>query len=276
MPDKNGRISLSAKERRYLVNVLRLHEGDRVDVRLPNGILSVMQIHFNGGDIRSTTTVELLPTQFSNGSKSVDESTSQDGIKFWLFQFLPKGQKMDLIVRQATECGVSVIVPIVGEYSVGAKDADNSSSATKRLERWERIVREAQQQSGSPVATKVLAPLNPEQAIALWQDAIANTSSAVQETKSLAFVLRERQEKQDGLYSILHQKSDGLLHGFVALAVGCEGGISPSEIYLFEKSAFMPIHFKTNILRAETAALYGLAALQTAIMEYESWIILKE
>lgn len=276
MPDKKGRLSLSAKERRYLVSVLRLSEGDSVDVRLPNGILCAMKIHFCSGDIRGTTIVELLVADNAPFTDNIDEVLCQSGIQFWLFQFLPKGQKMDLIVRQATECGVAVIVPIMGEYSVGAKDVANVSSGAKRLERWERIIREAQQQSGSPVATKVMAALNPEQAITLWQNGITNIASVPQENKSLAFMLRERQEEQDGLYSVLRKNADGLLHGRVALAVGCEGGISFSEICLFEENGFMPIHFKTNILRAETAALYGLAALQTAIMEYESWMMLNE
>lgn len=275
MPDKNGRLRLSAKEKRYLVNVLRLNEGDRVDVRLPNGILSAMQIHLSGGEKRGSTTAELFPSEYSAVSQNIDEASRQDEIQFWLFQFLPKGQKMDLIVRQATECGVSVIVPIVGEYSVGTKGSDSKISTAKRLDRWKRIIREAQQQSGSPIATKVMEAVNTEQAIALWQNGITNTAVTSQESSFLAFILRERQEAKKNLYSALRQKANSLPK-FVALTVGCEGGISPTEIYLFEKSGFMPIHFKTNILRAETAALYGLAALQTAIMEYKSWMTLNE
>jgi len=59
----------------------------------------------------------------------------------------------------------------------------------------------------------------------------------------------------------------------IALAVGCEGGISPAERTLFEQNGFMPIHLKTNILRSETAALYGLAAIQNAVTEYGVWML---
>ena len=50
------------------------------------------------------------------------------------------------------------------------------------------------------------------------------------------------------------------------MAVGSEGGISPEEVKLLqEKGLFHPIHFAVNILRCETAALYGIAAVQSAI-----------
>ena len=56
-----------------------------------------------------------------------------------------------------------------------------------------------------------------------------------------------------------------------ALAVGPEGGMTADERSSLETGGFVGVHFNTNILRAETAALYGMAALQNAIMELEKW-----
>lgn len=54
----------------------------------------------------------------------------------------------------------------------------------------------------------------------------------------------------------------------MTIAVGNEGGISPSEIKLLkEKGFFSTIHFEGNILRCETAALYGIAAVQSALFQ---------
>lgn len=53
----------------------------------------------------------------------------------------------------------------------------------------------------------------------------------------------------------------------LALAVGCEGGISPAEAQLLKANGFIPVHFAGNILRCETAAVYGIAALQNAAAE---------
>ena len=57
----------------------------------------------------------------------------------------------------------------------------------------------------------------------------------------------------------------------IAFAVGCEGGISPKELEILKQNEFNPIHFRTNILRAETATLYSFAVLQSAIMEFTEW-----
>ena len=47
-----------------------------------------------------------------------------------------------------------------------------------------------------------------------------------------------------------------------ALAVGCEGGISNDERSVLFEAGFMLLHFTTNVLRAETASLYGIAVIQ--------------
>ncbi|MBP5463703.1 MAG: RNA methyltransferase, partial [Treponema sp.] len=57
----------------------------------------------------------------------------------------------------------------------------------------------------------------------------------------------------------------------IAVMVGAEGGISPSELERAKDSGFIPVHLETNILRCETAALYGLAVLQNAVVESDLW-----
>ena len=198
----------------------------------------------------------------ADGTPAGDKKSAADTARaeLWLFQFLPKPQKIDLIVRQATECGVSRIVPVKGEYSPPSQG---------RTERWRRIIREARQQSGSPTATDIPEPMSAQEAAALWRDQSAAVSSA-------AFMLCEKADANGPSCSLFSRIADAVQKAGaplqrIALAVGCEGGISPAEKNLFEQSGFMPIHFKTNILRTETAALYGLAALQSAVTEYEKW-----
>ena len=54
----------------------------------------------------------------------------------------------------------------------------------------------------------------------------------------------------------------------ICIAVGNEGGVSPKEIDLLtKKSLFCAVHFDVNILRCETAALYGIAAVQSFMQE---------
>ena len=246
--EKNGSIIVSGKDYRYLMTVLRLKINDRIDVRLKNGELVLMEISSCNGKNGILTPIarEKEATGQGVSAFSVENQTSLVQSKeFWLFQFMPKPQKMDLIIRQATECGVSVIVPIVGDFSV-------NQDGKGRLERFERIIKEARQQSGSPISTKVLEPVSVEKAAALW-----NTETSKGKTK--AFILHEDGEQAKDLKSLLKSEEEPEK---IALAVGCEGGFSPKEFEILKQADFLPLHFNTNVLRAETAALYGIAVLQ--------------
>ena len=79
---------------------------------------------------------------------------TENDSEFGYFQFIPKPQKLELIVRQATECGVKNIVPVISEYT---QKGSAQALSGDRIERLQRIVREARQQSGSPTDTRVLS-----------------------------------------------------------------------------------------------------------------------
>ena len=250
---KNNLITLEGKDFRYLRQVLRCKTGDMINVRCQDGNLletTVAKIDEKGHIVILQVCGDLVQNEKHNQK-----------CEFFLFQFLPRPQKFELIVRQATECGISVIIPILGEYS------EESSAAILRgnkKERIEKIVREARQQSGSPVQTKVLPPFSLSQACEFWQNEV---STLKDEEKSLALVLSERQEKENSIANILKRTTENVSSiKKVVLAVGSEGGISPAEVEFLEKGHFEPIHFDVNILRCETAALYGIAAVQSAIL----------
>ena len=260
---RKGLIELEGKDYRYLRQVLRVRPGDMISVRLPDGSLNnatvarvdeaerrvVLQLCADTG---KTITRGVQADQL-NASAAVNGALA---VEYWLFQFLPRPQKFELIVRQATECGLSVIVPVIGEYT--EKSSAQALAGAKR-ERLDRIIKEARQQSGSPVETKVLEPVTLEQALDLWRTSAGDQGD-------LAFVLSERDDCSGKLRESV-QKAGGL-EGIkrAAIAVGSEGGISPDEVKaLEEKGLFQPVHFAVNILRCETAALYGIAAVQTEI-----------
>ena len=274
-PDKKGIISLSGKDYRYLRQVLRVKTGDMVSVRLPDGSLknsTVAKIDEN----QRTVTLQLCAdtSAVTAGSAGVSSSltrgvqaeeiqqTVQNNLEYWLFQFIPKPQKFEQIVRQATECGVKRIVPIIGEYSEKSSISALQGQGAKK-ERIERIIKEARQQSGSPVNTIVEKPVSLERAVELWQE---QGEQQEQSTSSVGFVLSERNDGNGNIRKIL-QKPE--LKGKIArigIACGSEGGISPQEVdFLIKKGLFYPLHFSVNILRCETAALYGIAAVQSCV-----------
>ena len=143
-----------------------------------------------------------------------------------------------------------------------------------KKERLQKIIREARQQSGSPVDTKVTEPVSLEKALELWKsgedggfDTPASQSLNHRENVDVAFVLSERGDCDGNLRRVIEGAGGGGKIKRAAIAVGSEGGISPDEVRtLQEKGLFQPIHFAVNILRCETAALYGIAAVQSMIL----------
>ena len=81
-----------------------------------------------------------------------------------LFQGLPKGDKMDLIVQKAVEVGVGAIVPVVTKRCISRPDEKNLH---KKVQRWQKIALEAAKQSGRGVVPKVLDVMDFSQAVTL-------------------------------------------------------------------------------------------------------------
>ena len=262
VPDKNGIISVSGKDFRYLRQVLRVKIGDMINVRLSDGTLSNTTVC---NILENQKQIQLQICQKGSADESVTRgvqaeqiSSANASIEYWLLQFIPKASKMEQIIRQATECGIKNIVPVIGEYS--QKNNVLAMESSKK-DRFLRIVREARQQSGSPVETTILDAVSLKEAISLWNE------ETLADGEKAAVVLWECCEQTKTVHEVL-SKSDIKK---VAIVIGREGGISPSEIQELSLNGFIPIHFDTNILRCETAALYGIAAVQCALLENKKW-----
>ncbi|GMO17547.1 MAG: 16S rRNA (uracil(1498)-N(3))-methyltransferase [Termitinemataceae bacterium] len=244
-PDKNGRLKIGGKEFHYLVHVRRVKLGESLNIVLPSGENACANVCALSGDC-----VELI----LSGKK---EEKSEALPKTILFQALPKDVKMDLIVRQATECGVSQIVPFKGERSI------ERSKTEPRLERWRRIVKEARQQSGSNSETLVFAPVAFNEIFSLWNKIQADALEAGGVTAGVFL-------HTQGDCVPFHFAFNGVINA-AALAVGPEGGFSAAEAEIFSKEGFLPVSLGQNVLRTESAALAGLAVLRILLLERSSW-----
>ncbi len=233
-----------------------------VSVRLPDGELKNSTVAKIDEKQRKIT-LQLCADTELNITRGVQASeielSAEAGVEYWLLQFIPKPQKLEQIIRQATECGVKRIVPVIGEYS---EKSSVSSLMGPKKERLSRIIKEARQQSGSPVDTVVEEAVTLEKALELWQEA-GKEAAAGQE--AVGFVLSERNDGDGNIRKILTGKKELKR---ICIVCGCEGGISPQEVdFLIKKGLFYPLHFSVNILRCETAALYGIAAIQSCANE---------
>jgi 16S rRNA (uracil1498-N3)-methyltransferase len=249
-PGPGGVIRLYEKDYHYLVRVRRLRSGSFFDAVLPGGKETRVKVLSTADDILIGECLE---------APSAPGTLAGPGFPLppiALFQGLPKGAKMDLIVRQAAEGGVSIVAPFESEYSA----ARHGKDAGAKLERWKRIVREARLQSGSVIETEVHPPRGFDAVLEYW-------ASIRKEYKNpLGILFHQRPLENGSLHGYLGNSPD-----FVALAVGPEGGFSPREVSLFMDAGWKPILIGNTILRTETAALYGAAAIRVLLLESETW-----
>jgi 16S rRNA (uracil1498-N3)-methyltransferase len=256
-PDAGGIIRLYGKDYHYLVRVRRLGEG------------SVFNALLHGGTGIRVTILSIADNMLTGECGRAVPADPSPLPSIYLFQALPKGNKMDLIVRQAAEGGITGIVPFESEYSAvrikadpAARPIEGRADSGGKLRRWERIIREARQQSGSPVRTAVRAPCTLDGLFSYWTELKAAGPGGV------GIFLHQDPLEQGTFHDYLYGKPD-----FTALAVGPEGGFSPAETGRFKAAGFVPLVMGNTILRTETAALYGAAAVRIILLENASWTL---
>ena len=143
-------IQLTAPQRHYLHNVLRLRKGDRfiaIDGQ-GNGWLAGLN--------ENASAAVLLEPVFANTELAVSVT---------LLIALPKSG-MDDIVRQATELGVERILPIIGDRTV-------LKPSSQKGDRWQRIAQEAAEQCERQIIPQVFPPLSWSEALQTWNSTSA-------------------------------------------------------------------------------------------------------
>ncbi len=229
--------TLKEREVRYLEKVLRLSEGT---------VFTAKDINENyyRAEILSGGTVSLSPT-------SNPEETMLDSLSAYRSSFAPidmyisilKGKKNETVVRSLTEIGVRRIVFMRSRYS---QETDFSLHERERLE---KIMKEAVQQCGGR-SPSVEGPLS-------FEDAVDGAEG------TLLLLHQALRGRTMSLKDVNFENSN--LKSVVSCFIGPEGGFSDEECSFAEENGAFPILLRTNILRAETSAIYTAAALQTLL-----------
>jgi len=222
-----GRVTFDAGETRHLTRVLRLGPGDTVEALDGRGSLLTVRLDRVGA--RGAEGAVLARAALR----------SESPLFLTLVQGLAKGDKMESIIRMATELGVSRVVPVVTARTVVRVPPGGAGS---RLARWQRVAREAAKQCGRAVIPEVMPPSS----LHAWLGS------------------RER----DGLLVCLWE---GAREGLplpappvtrAALVVGPEGGLEAGEADSLAEAGAIIVSLGSRILRTETAGPAGLALLQ--------------
>jgi 16S rRNA (uracil1498-N3)-methyltransferase len=222
-----GARTLDADTSSYLCRVLRLRAGDRFLAFDPEARVDA-EATVEEADARAARVVI--------GPLRAAEIVARTPVT--LVYALAKGDKVDAVVRDATELGATHVHLTPSDHAVVKIDAAKREA---KLQRWQRIAEEAARQCGRGDAPRV-------DLAATFHDALKTV------TADDRFILDPRAEHPLGR----HLRS-GVATAFV---VGPEGGFSSDEIDLAKSEGFRPVTLGSFVLRTETVAAAVLGALR--------------
>lgn len=229
---KGELCDLGGENLRYVKSVLRMKKGDHL-------------ILFDGAGWEYETVIKNFSADGIN-VEVLGKNRIQDGaVKITVLQALPKANKMDSIIRKATELGAHKIIPFRSARSVPQLTADK---ARARVSRWRSIATEAVRQCGRADIPEVKDVLSFEEMLA----------SA--EGGALKIIFWE-EESERGIKKLLR---DNRCEGEkdITVMIGPEGGFSKEEVDSAVKRGFMSVSLGRNVLKVETAAVTILSIIQ--------------
>jgi 16S rRNA (uracil1498-N3)-methyltransferase len=162
-----------------------------------------------------------------------------------LLQALARGERMDFIVQKATELGVAAIVAMGGDRSVVRLDG---AGLARRCEHWRAVAISACEQCGRNRVPTI--------------GYVADLASACREADATSQRLLLAPDAERTLVAAAREAAH------IALAVGPEGGFSDDELALAKQQGFKFCRLGPRVLRAETAPLAALAALQAVAGDF--------
>ena len=171
------------------------------------------------------------------------EADTEPASKLYLFQGLPKSDKMELIVQKAVELGVYQVIPVAMKRSVVRLD---DKKAAKKADRWNSIAESAAKQAGRSRIPEVTMPLSYKEVLKMAEE--LDVTLLPYELAGGMKVTRE----------VIRQIQSGQS---VGIFIGPEGGFEPEEVDAAVSMGAKVITLGRRILRTETAGLATLAVL---------------
>lgn len=225
------RITITGPDVNHIKNVLRMRCGEELLISNGKGVDYGCRISQIGGEM---IVAEIL---------SQDREGRELPANLYLFQGLPKQEKMELIIQKAVELGVYQMIPVAARRSVVKLDA---KKAEARVKRWNSIAESAAKQSKRSVIPQVTAVMGVEEALKYGKDF------------HIKMIPYENAHGMAATKELVEQVKPGMN---VGVFIGPEGGFEEKEVELAVAAGFRPVSLGKRILRTETAGLTVLSVL---------------
>ena len=227
-------IALAREESRHLRTVLRIRDGEIVEL-------------FDGRGLTVRAAVQSVDRQnLRLEPLAPPVCHTPPACAFTLFACISKGKRMDWTVEKATELGVRRIVPVLSSRTIVLLD---DTDAEDKVERWNRVSIDAARQSGSVWVPTIDTPRTLTALPPLVQSCAPVFVAALSPD---AVPMRE---------ALTAFRARGAPPATAGWFVGPEGDFTPEELRLLIDAGAIPVSLGQQILRTETAAIWGLCVL---------------
>ena len=235
---QGNRVVITGNDVNHIKNVLRMQPGEEIAVS-------------NGEDGK----------EYRCGIESLYEDeiicslrfVKEDGVelpsKIYLFQGLPKADKMELIVQKAVELGVYEIIPVATKRAVVKLDEKKAKS---KIARWQTISEAAAKQSKRRIVPEIHSVMS-------FKEAIEHSRSC--DLKILPY----EAENETSLKKVLKDNTEAKK---IAVFIGPEGGFDDEEVSIAKQNGFEIVTLGPRIMRTETAPLACISAIMYEIGDW--------
>lgn len=228
MNDK--RVIIIGSDVNHIKNVLRMKPGEELAVS--NGL--------DGREYRCAI-LDVTEDRVECELRFVKEDGVELPGKVYLFQGLPKADKMELIIQKAVELGVYQVIPVATKRCVVKLD---DKKAQSKVQRWQGIAQAAAKQSKRAIIPQVAEPVSFPEAVKM---------ASLMDVKLIPYELAEDMHKT-------RNRIDSIKPGqSIAIFVGPEGGFEEAEIVKALEYGVEPVTLGKRILRTETAGFTVLS-----------------
>lgn len=224
-------VTIEGTDVNHIVNVLRMKVGEEVSVH---------------DDVNRKYLCRIAELQEDKVCLSILEQQTSDTelpCRIYLFQGLPKGDKMEWIIQKGVELGAYAIVPVATKRAVVKLD---EKKAQKKVARWNSIAESAAKQSGRGMIPEVLP--------------VMKFAEALQFAKDLDLNLIPY-EKAEGIADTKQRIAEIRPGQSIGIFIGPEGGFEEAEVEMAKEMQAVPVTLGRRILRTETAGMTMLSIL---------------